>query len=91
VLLLAALAALLHGWRPGWGKVVWVVLAVWFVLDYLGGLLNVPDWLVKSSPFAHIPEVPAADLTWGAPTVIAALCLLLVAVGVTGFRRRDIA
>jgi ABC-2 type transport system permease protein len=91
VLLLAALAALLHGWRPGWGKVVWVVLAVWFVLDYLGGLLNVPDWLVKSSPFAHIPEVPAADLTWAAPTVIAALCLLLVAVGVTGFRRRDIA
>jgi ABC-2 type transport system permease protein len=91
VLLLAALAALLHGWAPGWGKVVWVVLAVWFVLDYLGGLLHVPDWLVKSSPFAHIPEVPVAALTWTAPLVITALCLLLVAAGVAGFRRRDIA
>ncbi len=90
VLLLAALAALLHGWAPRWGKVVWVVLAVWFVLDYLGGLLDVPQWLVSSSPFDHIPEVPVADLTWGAPAVIAVLCVALTAVGVAGFRRRDV-
>ena len=54
------------------------------------GLLDVPQWLVSSSPFAHIPEVPVADLTWGAPAVIALLCVALTALGVAGFRRRDI-
>ena len=61
VLVPAGIAALVHGWRPGWARVAWVVLAVWFVLGYLGGLLNAPDWLVRSSPFSRTPSVPVAS------------------------------
>jgi ABC-2 type transport system permease protein len=90
VLVPAALAALLDGWRPGWAKAAWAVLAVWFVLGYLGALLHAPDWLVRSSPFARTPAVPADPLSWGAPAVIAAVVVLLVAAGVLGLRRRDV-
>jgi ABC-2 type transport system permease protein len=91
VLVPAGLAALVNGWRPGWAKVAWAVLAVWFVLGYLGELLNAPDWLVKSSPFTRTPAVPADPLSWGAPVVIAGVAVLLVAVGVLGLGRRDVA
>jgi ABC-2 type transport system permease protein len=89
VLLLAALAALVNGWAPGWTKVVWLVLAVWFVLGYLGPLLHPPELLVRLSPFTHTPQVPAEPLALAAPAVIAALGVLATAVGLVGFRRRD--
>jgi ABC-2 type transport system permease protein len=90
VLVPAGIVALVHGWRPAWAKVAWAVLAVWFVLGYLGGLLHAPDWLVRTSPFSRTPAVPAATLSLAAPGVIAAAALLLVAVGVLALRRRDV-
>lgn len=90
VLVPAGIAALVNGWRPGWARVAWAVLAVWFVLGYLGELLDAPDWLVQSSPFSRTPAVPADPLSLGAPAVIAAAALLLVGVGVLALRRRDV-
>jgi ABC-2 type transport system permease protein len=90
VLVPAGLVALVNGWRPGWAKVAWAVLAVWFVLGYLGGLLNAPDWLVQSSPFTRTPAVPVDPLSFGAPLVIAVVTALLVAGGVLALRRRDV-
>jgi ABC-2 type transport system permease protein len=46
--------------------------------------------LTELSPFTHTPEVPVDPLALGSPTVIALLAALLVAVGVAGFRRRDV-
>ncbi len=90
VLVPAGLVALLHGWRPAWAKVVWAVLAVWFVLGYLGGLLHAPAWLVRTSPFSRTPAVPADTLSLAAPLVIAVVVALLTALGVLLLRRRDI-
>jgi ABC-2 type transport system permease protein len=91
VLVPAGIVALVHGWRPGWAKLAWAVLAVWFVLGYLGGLLNAPDWLVQSSPFSRTPAVPSDALSLAAPVTIAAVALLLTGAGVLALRRRDIA
>ncbi|QWZ08239.1 polyketide antibiotic transporter [Nocardioides panacis] len=90
VLVPAGIAALVHGWRPGWARVAWVVLAVWFVLGYLGELLNAPEWLVRTSPFTRTPSVPVASLSLTAPLVITLLVALLTAVGVTALRHRDL-
>ncbi len=90
VLLLAALAALVQGWAPGAAMAVWVLLAAWFVLGYLGALLHPPDWLRQLSPFTHTPEVPVAGVDLAGPASIAVLCALLVGLGVVGLRRRDV-
>ena len=53
-----------HGLAPGRGRASpGCVLAVWFVLGYLGGLLHAPDWLVRTSPFSHTPAVPVAPVS----------------------------
>lgn len=90
VLLLAALVALAHGWAPAWAKVVWALLAVWFVVGYLGALLHPPDWLRQLSPFTHTPGVPVEPLALGAPLLITLIAIALTGLGVVGFRIRDV-
>ena len=90
VLVVASVAVLLTGWRPEITGAAWGVVAVVFVIGYLGGLLELPDWLVNLSPLTHVPAVPAQELTV-LPLVVLTLCALAaVVVGLVGFRRRDI-
>lgn len=90
VLLLAALVVLLFGWLPRAAAATWVVVAGCFVIGWLGGLLKPPQWLEDLSPFTHVPQVPAADVTAAPLAVLMGLTVIAVAAGWVGFRRRDI-
>ena len=90
-LLLGALAIALFGWLPRAAAGVWGVLAVCVVIGWLGELLALPQWLMRLSPFTRTPQLPMADLDWGPLSAMAALVVLLVAAGLAGFRRRDLA
>jgi ABC-2 type transport system permease protein len=90
VLTLVGIVVLIYGWLPDWGWVGWVVLAFVFVIGWLGGLLDPPRWIVDLSPYSHVPRVPIESAAgWSLPV----LCLVglgLVALGLVGFRRRDV-
>ena len=90
VLALSALAVLLIGWFPRAVGVAWGALAVYFVVGYLGGLLQVPDWLRDLSPFSHTPAVPDEALTFAPLAVLTLLVVAGVVIGYAGFRRRDV-
>jgi ABC-2 type transport system permease protein len=90
VLSVAGLAVLLTGWLPRTAKLAWVVVAFAFVIGWLGGLLQPPQWVENLSPLAHTPLVPVEPVALTAPSVTALVVVLLVAVGVLGLRRRDI-
>jgi ABC-2 type transport system permease protein len=80
----------LFGLRPRWTGLAWIVPVYAFVVGYLGQILQFPGWLQNLSPFGHVPALPASDFSfvpWVLLTVIAAA---LVAVGLAGFRRRDV-
>lgn len=71
--------------------VAWGVFAAAAVIAYLGPGLNLPDWLIRSSPF----QSAGADLVTDSPdatgvTVLLALSIALVVIGFVGFRVRDI-
>lgn len=42
------------------------------------------------SPFGHVPQLLAAEFTATPIVILTALAAVLVAVGVAGFRRRDL-
>lgn len=91
VLLMGALAAALFGAVPRFTSVAWL-LVVWLSLAlFLGELLGVPDWAMDLSPFAHVPALPVQDAEPVPLLALSALTAVLVAVGLLGFRRRDIA
>jgi ABC-2 type transport system permease protein len=61
-----------------------------YLLDFVGGLLDLPEWLLNASPFRHLAAVPAADLNVGAAVAMVVGGILAAAIGMVAFRRRDL-
>jgi ABC-2 type transport system permease protein len=89
--LLAGIAIALFGLAPRASLAAWAGIAFCFVIGMFGQLLSLPQWLIDLSPYQRTPQVPAADLTFGALAVIAAVAVALTAAGMVGFRHRDLA
>ncbi|MFF2863033.1 ABC transporter permease [Streptomyces rubiginosohelvolus] len=83
-------AVLLFGWFPRAGAVAWIVPVYAFLVGYLGPVLQLPDGLTNLSPFGHVPRLPAAGMTWTPLLALTAVAAGLIALGIAGFRRRDL-
>jgi ABC-2 type transport system permease protein len=83
-------AVVFFGWFPRASAAAWVVPVYAFVVGYLGRLLQFPDWMHNLSPFGHVPQLPAAEMSWTPMLVLTLLAAGLVWVGLEGFRRRDL-
>jgi ABC-2 type transport system permease protein len=90
VLVLAALAAVLVGWAPRAVGLAWLALAGCFVASWLGGLLTIPSWLERLSPFTSTPSAPAESVTTQPLVVLVAVGVAGLAAGIVGFARRDL-
>lgn len=90
VWLVAGIALLLYGLSARLAVLSWAALAGVVVVALLADALRLPEWVRDLSPFAHLPQVPAADLTAGAPTVLIVLAAGLVTGGLVALRQRDV-
>jgi ABC-2 type transport system permease protein len=79
------------GARPQVMLAAWGGVLISFVLTVLGPSFHLWDWILAISPFWHVPNVAAAAPNWSGLLVIAAACLVLMAIGFAGFGRRDLA
>jgi ABC-2 type transport system permease protein len=87
---LGGVAALVFGFAPRAVMLVWGAFAICFFLAMFGDLLDVPGWMLDLSPFSHIPDVPATDLTLAPLIFLTLIAAALIAAGLTGFRHRDL-
>ncbi|MFC5381114.1 ABC transporter permease [Aquipuribacter nitratireducens] len=91
VWVVVGVAVLLQGVSARAGSLAWLALAWAAVVLLLADSLDLPGWARGVSPFHHLPQVPLEEASWGAPLVLTALGLALVAAGLAAFRRRDLA
>ena len=80
----------LFGLLPRAAPAAWGLLAACYLSGLLGPLLSLPQWVQDLSPYAHVPLLPAADLAVAPLLVLTAVAAALTAVGIAGFRRRDV-
>ena len=90
VWVLAALVVAAFGLAPRFVVVGWVALAGVVLLGELGPLLELPQWALDLSPFAHVPKFPGAAFSLVPVVALTAVAALLGAAGLSGIRRRDI-
>lgn len=88
---LAGIALLLFGLLPRMTTAVWGVLVACLLIGQLGAVLQFDQWVLNLSPFTHVPQLPASDLTWAPLVWLTAVAAALIAAGMAGARRRDIA
>lgn len=80
-----------YGLRPrATTPAVYGVVVGGFLLEFVGGILDLPEWILVLSPFHHVQPAPAVDPALGASVALVAAAAGAAAVGLAGFRRRDL-
>jgi ABC-2 type transport system permease protein len=87
---LTGITVAVFGLAPGLIMAGWGALTVFLVLGQLGSVLGLPQWLMDLSPFTHSPKLPGGSLTATPLVALTVIAAVLLAVGMWGFRRRDI-
>ncbi|WP_153397464.1 ABC transporter permease [Ornithinicoccus halotolerans] len=91
VLVVLGLCAVLFGWAPPLlAPVGWAVVGLMIFVGNFGELLDLPDWIASLSPLSHPAQIPAEEFAAGPLVVLAALAVVGVALGLLGFRRREV-
>jgi ABC-2 type transport system permease protein len=89
-LVIAGIAILLFGLVPGLVPASWAVLVGCVVIGQIGWGLKLSQRILDISPFTHVPKLPGG--TFGATPLLwlTVAALALAAVGLAGFRQRDL-
>ena len=72
------------GYRTG------AVIGAFYILSFLGPILDLPDWVMSLSPFEHLALVPVAPANWGAAATMAVIAIAAALGGFAGYGRRDL-
>ncbi|WP_246490478.1 ABC transporter permease [Brevibacterium oceani] len=87
---LLGFAYLLYGFAPRLMSLSWIVFGASAVLALFGGMMQLDDAVLDLSLFTHIGQYPAQDLSAEAVLWFVGIAVVLVGVGMVGFRRRDL-
>jgi ABC-2 type transport system permease protein len=79
------------GLKPKMTGLTWLILGYSFFVVYLGGMLKLPEWMAKLSPYGHIPQLPVEEINYLTLSILTLIGIVLTVVGFIGFRNRDIA
>lgn len=90
LVLVIGIGMLLIGWLPRLAGLVWVVVGWSLFAAWFAALFDLPEWLVKLQPWGYLAALPRDPMNWTAFAVELALGLVLVMIGLVGYRRRDI-
>jgi len=63
ILVVMGLSVFLVGLLPKLSGLVWVLFGYSFMTVYFGPLMNLPEWMAKLSPFGHVPELAAQNIS----------------------------
>ena len=85
------LAAALYAWVSRATPLVWLVFGYVFVVGMFADLFDLPEWARRISPFWWVPDPLTGDVDWADVGVLCAVAVVLFALALAGFRRRDIA
>ncbi len=91
VWLMTALVIALHGISARLAMVSWALLVGVIVVGEFGPLMELPDWTLDVSPFAHVPSLPGGTVDVVPLLWLTVLAAALVVGGLAAFRRRDVA
>lgn len=90
VWVLAGLTVLLFGAAPRLAAAAWGALGLFLLLGELGPLLKLRQWAMDISPYTHVPKLPGAAMRTMPVVWLVVVAVALMAIGLAGFRRRDL-
>ncbi len=90
VLVLTGATTLLVAVAPRRALLAWALFAVVAVVAFLADTLDLPGWARGVSPFHHLTETPAEQLSWWRLAAVAGVAAALTGMSMVAIRRRDL-
>jgi len=90
MLAMIGISAFFIGYFPKLITLNWLYLIYSFIILYMGGLLQVPEWTKRVTPFGQVPHAPAEEVTMWPLLILGFVAIMLITAGFVGFGRRDI-
>lgn len=90
ILFITAVAALVLGWIPGYGKLLYVYIGYSLMLNYFHNILDLPEWFEKTAILSWIPRMPADAFEKEPLLTIIGISAVLLVLGYIGYQRRDL-
>lgn len=90
LVLVVGLGMVLIGWIPRAYPLIWILIGWSIFTSWFAALLNFPEWVVKFHPWGHLSVIPRDRMEWAPFLFELGLGLVLLAVGLVGYRRRGI-
>jgi len=87
---LTGIVVVAFGFAPRLVVAGWAGLLGFLLLAEIGPLLELDQWVMDVSPYAHVPKIPGAEFTATPMVTLTVVAALLTAAGLAGFRRRDV-
>ncbi|UUX35455.1 tetronasin resistance protein [Fundicoccus culcitae] len=89
ILFFIGFAALVVGWIPRFGSLLYIYLAYAFFLNYFQNLVEFPTWLLNTSPQNWLPMIPLESFQLNIFATILVVSLVMMLVGGIGYGYRD--
>jgi ABC-2 type transport system permease protein len=90
VWVVAALGAACFALRSSWTVLGWGLLVLFVTLGEIGELLQLPDRVIKLSPFTHVPRMPIEPFAPRPELTLTLLALVVLVASWARYRSRDI-
>lgn len=90
VWVVAALGLLLFGLRARWAVLGWALLGLFLLLGQVGELLGLPAWVVRLSPYGHVPRLPSESFTVLPEAALTGIAALVAVLALWCYRARDV-
>ncbi|WP_404450588.1 ABC transporter permease [Virgibacillus necropolis] len=90
MLVMIGIAVFLIGFIPKRNILLWLYVFYSFIVLYLGGLFQFPEWVGKLSPFGHIPQLPIEEFEFMPIFILTIIAVILMVAGFIGYKKRDI-
>lgn len=85
-----AIASLIMAFLPKFQKLSWILPLYGVFTSYLGGILKLPKWMNKLTPYGWVNNVPTACVDWKQVSLILCLIIALSIVSYYGYKNRDL-
>lgn len=90
VLFFVGLAAFVLGIIPKLGKFLYLYVTYSFFVVYFEGLVDFPEWVIKTSVQGWLPQMPTEEFDGTVFTVMIVISLGLMVIGYIGYNKRDL-
>lgn len=90
VVFLAGLTVFLYGLAPRLQALCWLVLGWALFCAWFAAIVDLPEKVAKVQPWGYLPKLPAESMRWQPIVVETAIGVLLLAIGMVAYRRRDV-